>query len=401
MIRRLYPILFILVLCGLCAAVVTAARSAWRSDYELNLQFDRTAAILTALGLAEPGQLTPDRARDLFHRHVTVGGSERMPVYEARSDGEVSAYAFEVIGAGHWGEMRGVVGLEPDKTTIRSVRIYRQEETPGVGAKVAGDEYLARFAGKVIRDASGEPGLTLIRQGSADAPDEIDAMTGATKTSKALVGVINQAIQEFLAGRRLVEMTIEYPPASAGLAADIPPGSSAEPPTRIPPPTLLVPPGTENVALGRPVTASDAEPILGTLEMVTDGDRLPGAGHYVELGPFLSWVQVDLGDRYDIHAVAIWRNYAQPGVYKDMVVQVSDDPAFETGVTTVFNNDRDNSAGFGEGTDREYVETFQGKVIEVRQTAGRYVRVTADGTYMNPMSHYVEVEVYASPAGNE
>ncbi len=160
-------------------------------------------------------------------------------------------------------------------------------------------------------------------------------------------------------------------------------------------PYLALPPGAKNIAANKPVTASDKEPVMGELKYVTDGDKEGMEGSRVELGPNLQWVQIDLKKAAEIHAVVMWHHHADVRVYKDVVVQVSDDPDFITDVKTIFNNDRDGSAGLGVGTDREFIEYYQGKRIKPKQPLmGRYVRLYSRGNTSDDQNHYVEVEVY-------
>jgi hypothetical protein len=82
-----------------------------------------------------------------------------------------------------------------------------------------------------------------------------------------------------------------------------------------------------------------------------------------------------------------------------VIVQVSNDPNFVEGVTTLFNNDVDNSAGMGIGKDREYFETNEGKLVDAKGASARYVRLYSRGsTYRDPLNRYTEVEVYGLPA---
>ncbi len=71
-------------------------------------------------------------------------------------------------------------------------------------------------------------------------------------------------------------------------------------------------------------------------------DCYPAAG--------LQWVQVDLGAAKSINSVSLWHYFGDTRKYHDVIIQVSNDPAFGAGVTTVYNNDTDNSAGRGTGT---------------------------------------------------
>jgi hypothetical protein len=171
-----------------------------------------------------------------------------------------------------------------------------------------------------------------------------------------------------------------------------------EKPSGKPRPPFLAPPGTKNLALGKPVKSSDEEPIIGEIEMITDGDKEAADGSYVELGPFLQHVTIDLGAKQEIYAIVVWHYHKQPCVYFDVVAQVADDADFITNVKTVFNNDADNSAGLGVGKNMHYTETAEGKLIDCMPgVRGRYVRLYSNGNTSNDLNHYIEVDVYGKP----
>lgn len=171
-----------------------------------------------------------------------------------------------------------------------------------------------------------------------------------------------------------------------------------EKPSGKPRPAFLAPAGTVNVALHKQVTASGADPTVGDIDMLTDGDKAGADGSYVELAPGLQKVTIDLGAKQTIYAVVIWHFHKQARVYNDVIVQVADDPDFISNVRTVFNNDYDNSAGMGIGKDLNYIETAEGKLIDAKGVESRYVRLFSNGNNVNALNHYVEVEVYGKPA---
>ena len=84
-------------------------------------------------------------------------------------------------------------------------------------------------------------------------------------------------------------------------------------------------------------------------------------------------------------------------MYHDVVVQVSDDPEFKTSVTTLYNNDHDNSSGLGAGKDMSYVETSEGRLIDAKGVRARHVRLYSNGNTTSELNHYVEVEVFGQP----
>ena len=173
--------------------------------------------------------------------------------------------------------------------------------------------------------------------------------------------------------------------------------SNLEKPLGKPRSPFLAPAGTTNVALEKPVSSSDEEPIIGDIEMITDGDKEAADGSYVELGPFVHHVTIDLEAMHEIYAIIIWHYHKQARVYYDMVAQVADDPDFITNVRTLFNNDIDNSAGIGVGEDMHYTETNEGRLIDAKGVKARYVRLYSNGNTSNDLNHYIEVAVYGKP----
>lgn len=160
---------------------------------------------------------------------------------------------------------------------------------------------------------------------------------------------------------------------------------------------FYVPAGTKLLSLNKPVTASDMEPIIGDVDFVTDNEKSGEDGYFVEFGPGVQWIQIDLEDTFSLYAVLVWHYHSQARVYHDVVIQVSDDPDFIENVKTIYNNDHDNSSGLGIGRDKEYIEVNEGRLIDPKGVEGRYVRLFSRGNTSNDMNHYVEVEVYGKP----
>ena len=157
-------------------------------------------------------------------------------------------------------------------------------------------------------------------------------------------------------------------------------------------PSFEVPANTVNLARGKKITSSDSDPVIGTLGLVTDGDKAGDDGSWVELGQGKQWVQIDLEKSVEIYALVIWHLHSLvERVYRDVVVQVSDDETFSKDVKTIY----DNSAA---GKDRPYIETNFGKLIDAKGVKGRYVRLYSNGNTTSKNNHYIEVEVFGKPA---
>ena len=196
----------------------------------------------------------------------------------------------------------------------------------------------------------------------------------------------------------LVPLPLVLPAAGyEGTPKDMPEDTTAEIPTGIPRKKFYVPAGVELVSLNKPVTSSDMAPIEGDLAKITDGKKNAFTENLVTLRRRTQWVQVDLGAEYAIYALVVWHEHETPVVYRDVIVQVSNDPEFKTDVVTLFNNDQDNSSEQGIGTDREYFENYEGKLVDGKGAKARYARFYSKGNTDYALNSYTEVEVFAKP----
>jgi hypothetical protein len=190
-----------------------------------------------------------------------------------------------------------------------------------------------------------------------------------------------------------VPLKVEYPkPLFAGTPVPIRLSNLEAPGTKRV--DLQVSADTKLLSKGKPVTSSDSLPVIGELSFITDGDKTGIDGAYVELGPGVQWVQVDLGASAKIAAVVAWHFHSQARVYHDVIVQISDDKDFKKGVTTIYNNDDDNSAKMGKGKDLAYVETNHGRIFDAKGATARYVRLYSNGNTSDELNHYCEIDVF-------
>ncbi|MFC4101665.1 galactose-binding domain-containing protein [Paenibacillus xanthanilyticus] len=152
-----------------------------------------------------------------------------------------------------------------------------------------------------------------------------------------------------------------------------------------------------NVAYGKSVTASDT--LAGSSSVITDGDT--NSNNFVGVTQNVQWIQIDLGQSYSLNKINLWHYFNDGRTYRDVIVRLSNDPSFSTGVTTVFNNDTNNSAGLGAGSDAEYAETSAGKSITFAATSARYVRLYSNGSSANVYNHYVDVQVWTADGAEQ
>ena len=128
-----------------------------------------------------------DNVLPLFDANVKVLEKGKQKFYR----GPDNAVAFEFQGSGLWGPIQGMASINSDLKTIHILKILHQEETPGLGGRITEKEYLGQFKNKEF-----VPKLIFRPQGNAKANNEVDAITGATGTSRALEKLLNETLQK-------------------------------------------------------------------------------------------------------------------------------------------------------------------------------------------------------------
>jgi hypothetical protein len=196
-----------------------------------------------------------------------------------------------------------------------------------------------------------------------------------------------------------VPLTLKLPaPAFKGTPKDIQLSSYVEPLSDKPRPPMMVPAGLKNVAPGTKVTCSDKNATAEALAKITDGDKEASEQSIIYLRKGAQWVQLDLGSPQEIFALVVWHAHNTAKVYHSVVVQAADDQDFIQNVKTIYNNDQENKAGLGVGTDREYFETHEGRLIDAKGIKARFLRFYSKGSTESALNEYTEIEVWGRPA---
>lgn len=345
--------------------------------------------------------ITDGNKEKLDDHWVTYAPGKQWVQIDLKKDDDIYA----IVIWHYWGELRVyrdvVVQVSDDAQFIKGVHtLFNNDARNELGLGAGTDwEYFETEEGKLI-DAKGIKGRYVRLYSKGNTSDDENNYTEVEvygKTASTKLEPVRSATQAAPSPARhpdehgdKVELKITPPR---------PPFWSGPPPlpTRFPKqhrPPFYVPRGVTNVALHKPVTASDDRPIIGTLNLVTDGDKESSDGSWVTFAPGKQWVQIDLQKSYNLYAIVVWHYHAEARVYHDVVVQVSDDEDFVNNVHTVFNADQHNDLGLGNGKDRDYFESNEGKLIDPKGIKGRYVRLYSNGNTSNDENNYTEVEVY-------
>jgi Na+-transporting NADH:ubiquinone oxidoreductase subunit C len=206
--ERILMVVFVLVmgtiLTGALVGVNRLTTPAIARNEEIRLKRNVLKALDMVVGESEAEVLA------VFERQVEIRTLSGRTFYVSRASGDL---AFEYVGSGLWGPIRGAVAVDPVFERIRGVTVFHQEETPGLGSRITERGYLDEFRGKPFRGglvlASPRGNATSAAQSGAareDQPAQIDAITGATMTSAAFVRLLTDnlfaAAADYAKGRK-------------------------------------------------------------------------------------------------------------------------------------------------------------------------------------------------------
>ena len=149
---------------------------------------------------AYQNQLKNAAVAEVLPQNVKVQSTEKegFTYYTAAKAGKVVAYAFQVSGGGYQSELVVMVSVTPDFSEIIAAKVISQVETPGLGTKIENDPtnkehptwFMDQFKGLKIN-----PTITYVKNAKPSKDTEIQAITGATISSAAIVDILNKQIK--------------------------------------------------------------------------------------------------------------------------------------------------------------------------------------------------------------
>lgn len=174
-------IVFIILLGLITSGLLLGADALTEDRIAANQEFEILSTILDAYGES----YTTANVNDVFADTVDTIEVDGLTFYVHKTTGSVS---FQFEGGGVWGPIIGVLTLESDFETIQRVAVLEQEETPGLGGIVATRNYLDTLNGIKMT-----PQLLIAKDTAPNQDNEVDSITGATRTSTAFQNILNAA----------------------------------------------------------------------------------------------------------------------------------------------------------------------------------------------------------------
>ena len=199
--RRIFSIAYMFGLTLLFTAVVSGIHELNRERIAVNEEIKMQEIVLRVLGIEVPSGARSPEVKAVFENRVKVEEREERRLYQGfAEDGKTPiGYAFPLSGPGFWGPIHGMMAVDPELKGVIGVSFYLHSETPGLGGRITEGWFGNQFEGKSLTSVKeGERYFYLVPEGTSKANNELDAITGATGTSRAVERLIDRSMRAYL-----------------------------------------------------------------------------------------------------------------------------------------------------------------------------------------------------------
>jgi len=195
----IYIFAFIILVSLVFGIAVSSVHYATLDMLKKNETMHRNRALAQAFNLPVSG----DNPRDYqlaiaqaIENDTVVHDNQAYPIFVKQKEPKQVGFIFS--GMGFWDQIKGVLVLTPDLQSIVNIRFLEQKETPGLGARIEENWFTAQFQGIQI-DWDNQTGELILINGSTETEpvNQVDAITGATQTSMALMKILNTELTQF------------------------------------------------------------------------------------------------------------------------------------------------------------------------------------------------------------
>lgn len=192
---NVYTIVYATILVIIVAVLLAVVNAALKPRQDANVALDQKKQILASLNERNLGD---QLSEETYQKLVSEETFDSLTYYVAQTE-DGTKFILPVYGAGLWGGIWGYIALNDDKNTIYGTYFDHSSETPGLGGEIKTEAFQNQFIGKHVLNANGEfVGLGIMKAGqTADGMEQVDAISGATITSKGVETMIITSIQAY------------------------------------------------------------------------------------------------------------------------------------------------------------------------------------------------------------
>lgn len=194
--RTWFPIAYMFVLTLVLSAILIMFGVFTRQRVEDNTRIAFERAVLEALPIYLPKNISTTDIHQLYINVIKEPESSTGLALRYMKNDSLLAYALPIEGSGFWAEIKGIIGIAGDQTTVTGISFYEQNETPGLGGEIVKDVFRQQFIGKEL--AADNLPLEIRSTSIPLDKNSVHGVTGATQTSMRLSKFLNEELANWL-----------------------------------------------------------------------------------------------------------------------------------------------------------------------------------------------------------
>ncbi|BBO19261.1 conserved hypothetical protein [Candidatus Brocadia pituitae] len=198
-----YILIFMIILCTVFGTAISSVYYATLDMLKKNEKLHKNRIICQAFKLPVSGV-----SADAFQKAIDDNISYDQITYQGRpwdtfKQKDTGSIGFIFSGTGFWDRITGIMVLSPDLLKCMAIQFLDQKETPGLGARIEEEWFTDQFKGVPIAwDQPADKRIIIGPSPIPNAKNRVDAITGATQTSLALMKFLNSELESFRAARK-------------------------------------------------------------------------------------------------------------------------------------------------------------------------------------------------------
>lgn len=192
-----YPIIFMALLTAIFTIVLSYLNYSTAEKIASLQGADLQKKILYVFNIDLPSEEVEDIKR-VFDEKIESEEIDDEIIYTFKENGQVQGYAFPATGPGLWGTINAYVGITSDYSEMLGLEFISQDETPGLGGRITEEWYKEQFRGINLTDTL-DNNYVIYRPATGG---NVDAIAGATLTSKSVSNLVNEDMYNFIKERK-------------------------------------------------------------------------------------------------------------------------------------------------------------------------------------------------------
>ncbi|MFT9497124.1 FMN-binding protein [Anaerosolibacter sp.] len=188
----LYSVFFMMTITAVFTFALSTLNQNTITAVQGNQIIKHQKKLLYAFNIPFDDNMKTEEINALYDTHIKESKQGSMLIYEGHINNQLIGYATEMEGPGLWGNIHGIVAVNKDLNNILGIDFLAHSETPGLGGRIDENWFKEQFRSIELNNSSP---YVLYRPSPNGT---VDAIAGATLTSKAVLNIVNDRLNEFL-----------------------------------------------------------------------------------------------------------------------------------------------------------------------------------------------------------